>query len=90
MCPRCRKGVKSTSGLISHINTCKILITLPNCQLSNPKLMLDYNTTNLLDLPSDKNKENISLETSNNGKKGIKLIDMDNNKEDFRSGDIDK
>ena len=84
VCPGCRKDVKSTSGLTRHINACKIPITLPNRQSLNPEPVLDYNTTNPLDLPSDNNKEDISPRESNNGKKRIRLANMDNNKEDFR------
>ena len=75
-CPRYKISVKSTSGLIKHVNVCKILITLPNCQPSNPKLVLNYNTTNSLDLPSNNNKKNISLEVLNNSKKRIRLVDI--------------
>ena len=52
--------------------------------------MLDYNTTNPLDLPSDNNKENINPKALNNGEERIRLVDIDNGKEDIRSADIDK
>ena len=52
--------------------------------------MLNYNRTNLLDLLSDNNKEDIGPEASNNGKERIRLADMDNYKEDIRPADIDK
>ena len=52
--------------------------------------MLDYNTTYLLNLPSDKNEEDISLGASNNSKEEIRLADMDNNKKDIRQADINK
>lgn len=41
---RCAKSVKSTSGLTRHDNACKISNSLPYCQSSNPKPVLDYNT----------------------------------------------
>ena len=66
--PRYGKGVKFIDGLTRDVNTYKISITLLSCQLSNPEPVLDYNTTNLLNLPSDHNKEDISLRISNNGK----------------------
>ena len=88
--PKCEKSVKSISGLIRYIYACKIPITLPSCQPSNFKHMLDYNTTNGLDLPSDKNEENISPRASNNGKEGIRPVDIDNNEEDIKQADIDK
>lgn len=37
ICLRYKKAVKFISGLISHINTCKILITLLYHQLPNLK-----------------------------------------------------
>ena len=89
-CPRCGKEVKSISGLKKHINSCKIPNSLPYCQSSNSKLVLDYNATNPLDLPSNKNKEDISLRVSNNGGEIIRPADMDNNKEDIRLADISK
>ena len=73
-----------------YINAYKIQITLPSCQLSNPKPVLDHNTINLLDLPSDNNKEDISPRALDNSKEGIRLVDMDNNKEAIRPTDIDK
>lgn len=90
MCLGCRKGVKLTSSLIRHVNTYKISITLPSRQPSNLASILEYNTTNHLNLPSDNNEENISLETSNNGKKRIRLTDIDNDEKDIRPADIDK
>ena len=88
--PRHKKVVKSISGLLRLVNACKMLIILQSCQSSNPELMFEYNTINSLDLPSDNNKIDISLEISNNGKKEIRSADMDNDKEDIRSADIDK
>ena len=91
MCLRYGKGVKSTSGLTRHINVCKIPISLPCCQLSNPDLVLDYNTTNPLDLPLDHNQKGITPEVSNHGDlEGIRLANIGNNKKDIRSADIDK
>ena len=89
-CLRCGKSVKSTSGWTRYVNACKIPLTLPSCQPLNPKPVLDDNTTNLLDLPSDNNEENISPRALNNGKKSIRLADMDNNKEDIKPANIDK
>lgn len=52
--------------------------------------MLDYNTTNPLDLASGNNEEDISPGASNIGKKKPRLANMNNNKEDIRPADIDK
>lgn len=52
--------------------------------------MLDYNTTNLLDLPSDNNKEYISSVTSNIGKERIRSADINNKEEDIKPTDISK
>lgn len=52
--------------------------------------VLDYNTTNLLDLLSDNNKEYISLRVSYNSKERINPADIDNDKEDIKPTDIDK
>ena len=88
--PRYGKKVKSISGLTRNVNICKMPITLPSCQSSNPKPILDDNTTNLLELLLDNNEKDISSGTSNNGKKKIRSADIDNNKEDIRPIDIDK
>ena len=91
MYPRCGKGVKSTSGLTRHVNACKIPISLPCCQSSNPDPVLDYNTINPLDLPSDNNKEGITPEVSNHGDlEGTKPANISSNEEDIRPADIDK
>ena len=91
VCPRCGKGIKSTSGLTKHINAYKIPISLPCRQLSNPDRILDYNMTNLLDLPSDNNKKGINPEVSNHGDlKGTRPANIGNDKEDIRRADIDK
>ena len=51
--------------------------------------MLNYNTTNPLDLPSDNNKKSITPEVSNNGdSKQIKAANISHNKEDIRQADI--
>ncbi len=90
-CPRCGKSVKSTSGLTRHVNTCKILVTLPSCQPSTPAPILEYNTINHPDLPSDYFEEDISPRASNNDEEEIRLADtMGNNDENSRPADIDK
>ena len=88
LCLRCEKGVKSTNGLIRHVNTCRISITLPSRQLLNGKLVLNYNTTNPLNLSSKNNKKDISPRVSNNGKKAINPTDIKNDKEDIKTADI--
>ena len=90
VCSRCGKSIMSTNNLTRYVNTCKILIILPSHQPSNPESVLDYNITNLLELPSDNKGENISPGASYNGKKTIRSADIDNNKEDTRQADIDK
>lgn len=87
---RYKKSVKSTNGLTRYVNICKISNFLPYCQFLNLKPVLDYNIINLLDLPSDNYKYNISLIRSNNNEKKIRLADIDNNEEDIRLIDIDK
>ena len=52
--------------------------------------MLDYNTTNFLDMPSKNNKEDISLRASNISKERIRPVDMNNDEKDIRPADIDK
>ena len=89
-CPRCGKGVKSTSGLTRHVNACKIPITLPSCQPSTLAPILEYNTTNHPDLPSDNFEEDISPGASNNGEERIRSADIDNDKEDIRQANLDK
>ncbi len=84
---RCRKDVKFTSSLTRHVNTCKILITMPSHQLSKPIAILEDNTTNCLDLPSDNNKEGGGLGASNHSKKRIRLAN--NNNEDIKPANID-
>ena len=87
---RYEKDVKPISGLTRHINTCKIPIFLICCQLLNSNLILNYNITNLPNLPLNNNKEDITIETSNNNEKKIKLIDINNNKKDIRLANINK
>ena len=52
--------------------------------------MLHYNLTNLLELPSDNNKKDISLGESNNSKERLRPVDMNNDKEDIKLADISK
>ncbi len=90
-CPRCGKDIKSTSGLTRHVNTCKIPITLSSCQLSIPISILEYNTTNHPDLPSNNFEEDVSLGTSNNDEEKIKPVDITGNDDkNSRPTDIDK
>lgn len=79
------KGVKSTSSLIRHINTCIILITLSSRQTSKLRVILEDNTTNCLDLPLD--KKDINPRVSNHSKKEIKPASNDN--DDIRPTNID-
>ncbi len=90
ICPRYGKSVKSTNGLIRHVNACKILVTLPNCLPSTPVLILEYNTTNHSDLLSGYFKEDISSGTSNNDKEEIRFADtIGNDYENGKSADRD-
>ena len=90
-CPTCGKSVKSTYGLTKHVNTYKIPIFLPYCQLSNPDPVLNYNTTNPLDLPSDNSKEDMTSKISNHGhSKVTRPANIGNNKEDIRLANLDK
>ena len=89
VCPRCGKDVISTSGLIRHVNICKIPIFLLYCQSSNSDLVLDYNMTKHLDLLSDTNKQGITPKVSNHGNlKRTKPAKIGNNKEGIRLADI--
>lgn len=76
--------------MTKYVNTCKISNFLPYCQSSNPEPILNYNTTNFLDLLLDNYKENISSRGWNNGKKEIKKADMDSDKKNIRPANIDK
>lgn len=67
MCPRYKKDINSTSSLIELVNACKISITLLSCQSFKPKAILEDNTINCPNLPSD--KEDISLKVSNHNRK---------------------
>jgi Plavaka transposase len=89
-CPRCGKGVKSTSGLTRHVNACKIPITLPSRQPSTLAPILEYNTTNYPDLPLDNFEKDNSLGASNNGEERIRPADIDNDEEDIRPADLDE
>ncbi len=75
-CLRCGKGVKSTSGLARHVNAYKIPVTLPSCQPSTPAPILEHNTTNHPDLPSDYFEEDISSGASNNDEEEIRPVNM--------------
>lgn len=82
-CWRYAKYVKSTSDLTRHINTWKILITLPYYQVSKLELLL-------LDLPSDNNKKNFKQVISNNIKKKIRPADIKNNNKDIKLANVNK
>ncbi len=91
MYPRCKKGIKSISGLIRHINIYKIPVTLSSCQPFTSVLILEYNITNHLNLLSDNFKEDISLGALNNNKKTMRLADtIGNDDENSGPADIDK
>lgn len=76
MVPRCGKNAKSTSGLTRQFNACKIPNFLYYYQFLNPELVLNYNTTNPLNMSFDNNEEDSSLITSNNGEEKIKPVDI--------------
>ncbi len=89
--PRCGKGVKSTSGLTRHVNACKIPVNLPSCQPSTPAPILEHNTTNHPDLPSDYFKEDISPRALNNNEEKIRPVDtLGNDNENSKPANIDK
>lgn len=87
---RCGKHIKFTNSLIKYVNACKIPIILPNYQSLNPDLVLNYDTTNFLDLLLVNIKEDISPVASNNDIKRMKLADINNDRKDIRQIDIDK
>ncbi len=90
-CPKCEKGVKSTSSLTKHINACKIPVILPYCQPSTLAPILEYNTINHPDLPSDYFKEDISLGISNNDEEEIRPADTTgHDDENSRPANIDE
>ncbi len=67
------------------------LVTLPSCQPSTPAPILEHNTTNHPDLPSDYFEEDISPAASNNNKEEIRTADTTgNDDENSRPADIDK
>lgn len=90
LCSGCKKTVKSISGLTRYINVCKISITLPTCQPSNSKLILEYNVTNHLNFLLDNSKKDISQGVSHNSKEEIRHTNIDNNEKDNIPVDIDK
>lgn len=61
---RYRKNVKCTSGLTRYVNFCKITIILPSCQPFTLALILESNTINHLDLPSDNFDNDIMIVSS--------------------------
>lgn len=65
--------IESIINLTKHVNICKILITLPSCLLSKLIIILKYNTSNLLDLPSNNGERNIGPGIYNNDNKRIRL-----------------
>lgn len=87
---RYKKRIKFINKLTKYVNAYQISNFLLYCQFLKPKLVLDYNTTNFLDLLLDNNKKNISSKRSNNSKKSIKVIDKNNNKKYIISADINK
>lgn len=90
ICSRYGKYIKFTNDFKKYINICKILITLPSFQSFILASILEYNTTNYLDLPSDNIKKNISLRILNNDKKKIRLADItSNNNKNSKHVDID-
>lgn len=88
MCPRYRIVVKSISCLIRHINASKILIILPICQLLKSITILEYNITNLSDLPLDNKEKDITPEASNINRTGPTNT-ISHNNGDIRPADID-
>lgn len=59
---RYKKAVKSTNGLIKHVNACKILVALPSHPFLKLKQALEYNnTSNPLNVLLDNNKKNLRL-----------------------------
>lgn len=88
MCPRCKKDIKSTSDMTSHINTYKIPITLLNYQFFKLAALLEDNTINYLNLLLENNKKSIRLESSNYSEKEIKSASSYNN--DIRPADINQ
>ena len=74
-----------------YVNAWKISISLLCCQLSNQDPIIDYNITNLLDLPLDNNKKDIIPKLLNNSDlKEIKLVDISNNEKNIKPIDINK
>lgn len=91
MCSRCRKSIKSTSSMTSHVITCIIPISLLNAKLLNQDPVLNYNITNIFNLPSDIKKEGITPEVSNYGDpKVTRPADIGNEKKNIRPVYMDK
>ncbi len=87
VCPRCGKGVKSTNSLTRHVNAYKIPFTLSSRQPFKSAAILENNTINHLNLPSDNNEEGISPRASNHGKEEIRPVG--NNDKDNKPANID-
>ena len=85
-CLRCKKDVKSISGLTRHVNACKIPITLSSHQPPKQIRIFEDNMTNRPNLPSD--GEDISPKASNYSEKRIKLAG--NNNDNIRPVNIDQ
>ena len=84
MCPRYRKGIKSTNCLTKYVNAYKILMTMPSYQLSKSTATLEDNMTYCPDLQLD--EKGISPRASNHGKEGIWLAG--NNNDNIRPANI--
>lgn len=82
--------LSSLGSLTRYVNVCKIPITLPSCQPFTLASILEYNTINHLDLPTNNFGGDINLDISNNGKERIRLTDINNNKQYIRLADINK
>lgn len=87
---RCEKSVQFTSSLTKHIKACKILIILPNWQPFKVVTILEYNTTNHIDLALDNFKEDINLRKSNHDEEKNQPADINNDKKNMIPINIDK
>lgn len=75
------------------MNVYKILFTLLSGQPSKAIVILEYNMTNSLELPSYNNIKDISLRASNNSNQKIKYGSantMGNNNRDIKPADINQ